>query len=177
MKLYFRALALCALFVCAEPKIAQADVSDGTMLNTQTVMPLMRWVEAETGVKVPVLPTVIASHSRLWHMISMRRGVIAGQPQSVFAGSTIILNDRTWDPDDDVQVSLLVHELVHYAQSFMPKSRWGCSDQKEVMAYTLQNRWLEEHGHHAFATHAWIARVSQCEDAPDTMISMAQAQE
>lgn len=172
MKNYFLMSTLLIALAIGAPNLVHAETEDGTMVNVALVAKLMSWVERETGASVPVLPSVISSHSRMWKAVGSR--ATAGHPEAVFAGGTIILDSDKWDVQDPRQISLLVHEMVHYAQSFMRKN-WACNDAKEQQAYRLQNKWLAQHGKPAFASAAWIERLSSCGSDSDS-VDLAQRQ-
>ena len=165
MKKYFRLFWFFAL-ILDFPLPAQAEVEEETHIDPAIVAPLMVWVENELGVKVPVLPQVIASRDRFDRVLRRMGGGFAGRPQSAYVPGVVLMDNLTWDPEESTQLSLLVHELVHHAQMFMPNKTWACPQAKETQAYTLQNRWLEQKGHSPFVNVAWIARVSSCPERP-----------
>lgn len=148
------------LLVATPSFTARAEVEDGAVVSQSVVAPLMAWVERETGVRVPALPPVVASHERFSQIISTL-GRLAGRPKAMFTAGTILLDSDYWDPEDSTQQSILLHELVHYAQSFM-RHEWACSREKEYQAYTLQNKWLQQTEHTSFVTVAWIDRMASC---------------
>lgn len=170
MKTIVLALVLAALLGgYAQP--ARADYEDGTHIPQEVIAPLMAWVEQQVGVRVPVLPNVVASREQLTEIVS-HMGRLAGRARALYIGGMVIVDNDAFDPEDSTQISLLVHELVHYAQSFKRVSVWSCAQEKEVEAYTLQNKWLEEQGHAAFVSASWIKRASSC---PTTATAMAMA--
>lgn len=140
---------------------ARADFEDGQRVPAQIIAPLMAWVEAQTGVRVAALPQVIASHSKLMAIVK-RMGPIQGRARAMFVGGGVIVDSNHFDAQDVTQMSLLVHELVHYAQAQRRGADWGCAQEKEVEAYTLQNKWLAEQGSSPYVSASWIARVSAC---------------
>lgn len=164
-------ILLFSAFLATAPQAARADFEDGDRIPDAVIAPLMAWVEAQTGVRVPVLPHVIASRSQLTQIVS-RMGSIAGRARALYVGGTVFLDHRLFDAEDSTQLSLLVHELVHYAQSFK-RGPWACPQAKEVEAYTLQNKWLEEQGHSPFVTASWINRMASCPSTPTT-VALAQ---
>lgn len=164
-------LAFIMALTLGFPQLAKADFEDGDIVPATVIAPLMTWVEAQTGVKVPALPRVVASHSRLGEVVR-GMGRISGRARALYVGGQVILDDRSFDIEDDTQISLLVHELVHYAQSFKRNAAWGCAQAKEVEAYTLQNQWLEERDHSPFVRASWINRMAAC---PTTTSSVAVA--
>ncbi len=139
---------------------AFADYEDGDQISQEIIAPLMAWVEAQTGVRVPALPNVVASRSKLTYVVS-KMGRVSGRVRALYVGGIVILDHRYFDAQDSTQLSLLVHELVHYAQSFR-RTGWSCAQEKERQAYTLQNRWLQERGHGSFVSVSWIKHMAAC---------------
>jgi len=166
-------MILVSALTAGFPQPVHADFEDGAVVPPAVIAPLMAWVEAQTGVRVPVLPKVVASHSRLSEIVS-RMGRIAGRARALYTGGMVVLDDRYFDVEDETQVSLLVHELVHYAQSYNRTAVWTCAQAKEVEAYTLQNKWLEERGHSPYVQASWINRAAACPTTTST-VAMASA--
>ncbi|MGQ3486991.1 DUF6647 family protein [Roseovarius pacificus] len=54
-----------------------------------------------------------------------------------------ILLVRPWDPSNALDVSVLLHELVHHRQA---PHHWYCPAAQELSAYRLQEAWLVEQG-------------------------------
>jgi len=170
MKVFILALFVLALLVAA-PSAARADYEDGDRVPDAIVAPLMSWVERQVGVRVPALPRVITSHSKLIRAVR-RMGPVAGRARALYAGGTVLLDHYSFLPEESTQLSLLVHELVHYAQSFQRNTNWACPRAKEFQAYTLQNKWLEQQGHAPYVSASWIRRMASCPTSP-TMVAMA----
>jgi len=173
MKKTLLVLFFLAFSVAFVPQACADDYEDGARLPASVILPLMRWVEMHTGVSVPYLPQVIASQSILSDIVG-RKGRIAGRARALYVSGMVVLDHRYFDPEDSTQLSLLVHELVHYAQSYRNVSVWACPQEKEVEAYTLQNKWLEEQGHSPFVRASWIERMGTCPTAGDTAVASAE---
>jgi len=156
-------LAVFMLSLSLMSGIARAEVPDGTKIDPQLVGGLMRWVERETGYHAPAQPVVVASEEK-FQLVMQMRGVHYADARAMYIPGTVILDNNSWEEDDPVQISLLVHELVHHAQLFS-KRKYACADAKEYEAYVIQNRWLEAHGQSPFASQSWIDRMSHCEGA------------
>lgn len=167
-------ILLFAALIMSFPQTARADYEDGDRVPEAVIAPLMAWVEMQTGVKAPVLPAVVASHSKLTQVVS-NMGRLAGRARALYTGGMVVLDHRYFDAEDSTQISLLVHELVHYAQSFKRMGTYACAQAKEVEAYNLQNKWLEEQGHSPFVTASWINRMAACPAGAGT-VALAQAQ-
>lgn len=172
MKL-IRLILFVSVLTLGFAQAARADFEDGQAVPEAIVAPLMAWVEAQVGVRVPALPRVVASHTQLSEIVS-NMGRLAGRARALYVGGRVVLDDRSFDEEDDTQLSLLVHELVHYAQSFKRNTAWACPQAKEVEAYTIQNKWLEERDHGPFVRATWINRMAACPTAPSA-VEMASA--
>jgi len=57
---------------------------------------------------------------------------------------TILLSDR-WKSDAPVELSVLVHELVHHMQN-LAQLTYPCPEAREAMAYAAQEKWLSLFG-------------------------------
>lgn len=142
---------------------AQAEVPDGTKIDTGLVGRLLGWVNQETGYQAPSQPVVLASEEK-FKMVMKMRGVHYADARAMYIPGMVILDNGSWEEDDPVQVSLLVHELVHHAQLYS-KRQYPCAAAKEYEAYTIQNKWLEQHGEAPFASQSWIDRMAHCDGA------------
>lgn len=172
VKLYFRSLILLLLIaIIYQP--AAARVEDGTVVDPAVIRPLMKWVEQRTGQTVPVLPRVVASRIEFQKILASMGSEFEGRPQALYIPGTIYVDHLRWDPEDYVQLSLVIHEMVHHAQLFMTDRKWPCPDARETQAYQLQNQWLSENNHYPFVQAAWIERVSAC-PAQDHPLQLAQ---
>lgn len=139
---------------------AQAAINDGVTISHNDVWPLMEWVEARVGQKVPGLPKVTASGTRLKTALGLH-GVQQARAMAAYIPGEVILNHIIWDRNSKQSTSYLVHELVHHAQFFSDK-KYACDNAKEREAYELQNQWLAEQGEPPAATERFIDEVSAC---------------
>ncbi len=140
-------------------------VPDGTPIDPLLVKELLAWVSAQSGYQPPSPPVVIASRQKFVQLMR-RTGARLSGARAMYIPGMVVLDNNTWDAQDAMQLSLLVHDLVHHAQLFSGKT-YSCRASKEFEAYTLQNKWLAERGAGFFASDAWIERMSQCpENAP-----------
>jgi hypothetical protein len=129
---------------------AHAGVEDGDDLDISIVLPLMAWVEHYTGVKAEMLPKVIASHKLLIKTTSHLKDQSANHMAvGAYIPGVVIVDDRNWDPNDPVELSILVHELVHHDQLYMQTTD-ACHEEMERQAYTLQNKYLTDRGESPF---------------------------
>lgn len=159
---FMLALAFVAgLSVSSTP--SYAVVEDGTHVDQNDVWPLMEWVEAQTGVKVPGLPTVTASGTRLKTAMGLQ-GIQQARSMAAYIPGQVIINHVIWDRTSVRSTSYLVHELVHHAQFFSNK-KYACNNEKEREAYEMQNKWLAERGEGPIVTERFIKDISSC-DSP-----------
>lgn len=172
MKTVYFILFVLALLVAA-PQTARAEYEDGARVPDAVVAPLMAWVERQVGVRVPALPRVIASHSKLMQAVRYM-GPVSGRARALYSGGVVLLDHYAFEPEESTQLSLLVHELVHYAQSFKRSTTWECARSKEFEAYTLQNKWLGEQGHSPYVSATWIRRMAACPTDTSSTVALAQ---
>lgn len=66
-----------------------------------------------------------------------------------------ILLTEPWSPGDARNVSVLLHELIHFRQE--GAGYWRCAGARELPAYKAQDSWLRERG--LKADVSWIAVV------------------
>ena len=52
---------------------------------------------------------------------------------------------RGWTGSTDVEVSILVHEMVHHFQNLLG-FKYACAQEREKLAYMAQDRWLARSG-------------------------------
>jgi hypothetical protein len=140
---------------------AQAAVPDGTMISSDVVRPIAQWVEGATGKKVRVMPMVVASGTRLKNSLGLE-GVQQARSVAAYIPGQIIINHIQWDPESINSVSYMVHEMVHHAQT-LSGQKYACNNAKEGEAYTLQNRWLKEHGEDPIYDAEWIKDIATCD--------------
>lgn len=138
-----------------------AVVEDGTHVDQNDVWPLMEWVEAKVNVRVPGLPVVTASGTRLKTALGLQ-GIQQARSMAAYIPGQVILNNIAWDRESVRSSSYLVHELVHHAQFFSSK-KYACNNEKEREAYVLQNQWLAERGESPIVTQRFIDDISSCE--------------
>src|SRR5271170_3528427 len=160
MKKYFIILPLLSILGLAN--CAQtAAVSDGTIIQPETLKPYANWVQSAMNVEMVSLPITTASGMQLKTSLGLK-GVQQARAMAAYLPGRIILNNVAWDPESLRSQSYLVHELVHHAQLISGK-HYQCDDAKEREAYTLQNRWLVERGEEPMVDEAFIDKISACQ--------------
>lgn len=140
-----------------------AVVEDGTNVDQNDVWPLMEWVESKVDVRVPGLPVVTASGTRLKTALGLQ-GIQQARSMAAYIPGQVILNHVAWDRQSVRSTSYLVHELVHHAQ-FFSKKKYACNNEKEREAYVLQNKWLAERGESPIVSERFINDISSCDNS------------
>jgi hypothetical protein len=160
MKSYLKVLPLLSLLALANCAETGGAVADGTILEPQTLKPYANWVQTAMNVDMVSLPITTASGTRLKTSLGLK-GVQQARAMAAYLPGQIILNNVAWDPDSLRSQSYLVHELVHHAQLISGR-HYACDNAKEREAYTLQNRWLVEHGDSPLVSQDFIDKISAC---------------
>lgn len=159
------AVALATALTAFCPTFPRAETSTGT--------PAAMWQQAES---MPALVSALeawldaatewprrnaAPHIRLvsqWEAAALQgegASLQRGRLRGLYAPErSEILLVRPWDPQRVEDVSVLLHELVHYRQA---PHHWYCPAAQELPAYRLQEEWLSEQGFTADVN--WIAIV------------------
>lgn len=154
------AAALALLLASAAPALAGDGAGEAHRVPPAIVAPLLDWVGRHTGQPGLVPPVIIASRQALRRLD--RTAQLAGTDErlrAAYVPGVVILDSDTWSPADPVELSYLVHELVHHAQQLA--GRGGeCRGRREEEAYRLQNLWLAEQGLPPEHDPAWIARAA-----------------
>jgi hypothetical protein len=153
-------IVLLAFTIFSLTNCADTTVADGTIIPPAQVQPLANWVQQQTGVKMAALPITEASGMMLKTSLGLE-GVQQARAVAAYLPGQIFINNVIWDPSSLVSQSYLVHELVHHAQLFSGVT-YPCPEAKEREAYTLQNKWLVEHGESPIVSDGWIENMSQC---------------
>lgn len=111
---------------------------------------LMAWVAATTGLpeerelpRVQLQSAQALSDLRYRNIGAQRRHEVAGL--YVDFTRTIHLSDN-WDSRSVIDVSVLVHELVHHLQNVAGLT-YACAAEREKLAYQAQDQWLAMFGH------------------------------
>jgi len=102
-----------------------------------------------------VSPSTIASLRYGKDLSSLNGEVVAADDQTTSQQETVSLYDdatqtiylpKGWSGATDVEVSILVHEMVHHFQNLLGLFKYGCAQEREKLAYVAQERWLVRSG-------------------------------
>ena len=164
-RLLLASVLLClALGGCAAhaPPARAQGVAEGTALDPAPFRPLARWVALRFGMDELPLPAVVASRQMLESTDRRMNLARSGERmRALYTPGIIVLSPETWDPRDPLELSFVVHELVHHAQ-IMSGRHAPCPEALEEEAYILQNAWLEEQGRPPLYDPHWITDRARC---------------
>jgi hypothetical protein len=99
-----------------------------------------------------VAPSTIASLG--YKKLLSDPSVLAGSETTASQLNTVSLYDdvtqtiylpKDWTRGADVEVSILVHEMVHHFQNLLG-FKYACAQEREKLAYMAQDRWLGQSG-------------------------------
>lgn len=106
---------------------------------------LLAWIGLNTGYDVEIaLPNVIMTKAQNLcanYGLEGKEECAAANIKAFYNKSYTIYLQSDFDPDDKVDRSRLVHELVHYVQWANKENQRTCLGHLEVEAYELQDRW------------------------------------
>lgn len=129
------------------------------------IMAIMLWISADLGLPsiaqlpgVEFVPRAEIAERRLSRITAVRpdrtaadrrRSTLFGASHDVHAfyddGTKTIVLPEDWMTESPVDVSILVHELVHHMQN-LGGIKYECAAAREKLAYRAQSRWLELFG-------------------------------
>ncbi len=113
---------------------------------------LLVWISGVTGLPVGTeVPAVrFEAPARIQEFINPRQSRLSSAPIEFALAYYDTRRDeivlpRGWRPDDPFDVSILVHELVHFMQDEAGR-RYPCPGAREKEAYAAQEAWLKSQG-------------------------------
>jgi predicted metalloprotease len=110
-------------------------------------------IDRHPGIEL-VSPSTIASLRYEKNLSSLNGEVVVAGGQTASQQETVSLYDdatqtiylpKGWSGTTDVEVSILVHEMVHHFQNLLGL-KYECAQEREKLAYTAQDRWLVRSG-------------------------------
>lgn len=141
-----RAPLLAVLAALASPAIS-APGTDRVALDSLGLA-IEAWVTQATGMPVPAsLPDFIfVEPASMPDLMSRRAGSTGAFDQSGIVTfydsvSRVVYLPAGWTGTTPAELSILVHEMVHHAQTASGR-RFACGAQREKEAYQAQARWL-----------------------------------
>lgn len=139
---------------------ANARFSSLTKAEPNHMASVVRWISAASVLpstvrfpEINIIPLeTIASHRRSLAGPGLQeesRGAVADGDGDILAfydrNKATIYHGNNWTGDNPVEMSILVHEMVHHMEA-MAEIRGYAESGGERLAYALQDRWLKAHG-------------------------------
>jgi hypothetical protein len=138
-----------------EPAVAPPAAAAPTLAVRQAVLltAVTGWVAAELGEPLPDVqprivfldPTTLRALRLADQMLPPGDAVGHDVLALYRARDHTLFLPRGWSGASATEVSVLVHELVHHFQA-LRGDRHACPNEREKLAYEVQERWLQSHG-------------------------------
>jgi hypothetical protein len=123
------------------------QIGSSAKISSDTVRSYINWIIQQTGwsaARVPPIKTTSFAHLRELSGLSSDEEWI--RPAAFYSKSEhLIYLADSWNKDDLVDQSILVHELVHHLQ-IEDHIQFACWGRYEAQAYELQIKWLRAQG-------------------------------
>jgi len=140
-----------------------AHARGAELVSITEIRPLIEWVETRTNLMLLPRPKIFVSSEALSKLTDAVDSAESQNHQRIAAyrDGVILINEDYWHPGNIADESVVVHELVHYAQD-VGGLHYACSNLREEEAYRMQNMFLLEHGERAFLDEADMDRLAVC---------------
>ena len=138
-------------------------------IASDAVRSYINWIVQQTGWPVADIPPIkITTFGQMSDMLLGAFGGVEGiRPAALYSKSEhLIYLADSWNKDDLLDQSILVHELVHHLQ-IENRIQFECWGRYEAQAYELQAKWLRTQGikdPYSFlhASRATIGSLAEC---------------
>jgi hypothetical protein len=147
---------------------AKSDVGSLAKISSETVRSYINWIIQQTGWPAAGMPPIkITSFAHLRELSGLSSDAEWIRPAAFYSKSEhLIYLADSWNKDDLVDLSILVHELVHHLQ-IEDHIQLACWGRYEAQAYELQIQWLRTQGvkdpHNLLhASKASIETLAEC---------------
>jgi hypothetical protein len=126
---------------------AKSDVVHSAEISSETVRGYINWITQRTGWPAAGMPPIkITSFARLRELSGLSSDAEWIRPAAFYWKSEhLIYLADSWNKDDLVDQSILVHELVHHLE-IEDHIQFACWGRYEAQAYELQIQWLRAQG-------------------------------
>jgi hypothetical protein len=137
-------------------------------ISSETVHSYINWIIQQTGWPAADVPPIrVTSFAHLRELSGLSSDEEWIRPAAFYSKSEhLIYLADSWNKDDLVDQSILVHELVHHLQ-MEDDIQFACWGRYEAQAYELQIQWLRAQGvkdpHNLLhASKASIESLAEC---------------
>jgi hypothetical protein len=126
---------------------AKSDAVPSAKISSDTVRSYINWIIQQTGWPTADTPPIkITSFAHLRELSGLSSDAEWIRPAAFYSKSEhLIYLADSWNTDDLVDQSILVHELVHHLQ-LEDHIQFACWGRYEAQAYQLQIQWLRTQG-------------------------------
>jgi|TARA_R110000772_G_scaffold206792_3_gene317393 hypothetical protein len=123
----------------------KAAAAESLHIPTGLIQELHQWIGIKTELPEPNKPaTIVFADAQDVAKPSEMASIIGRTPRGLYDPDTgTITLVRPWSTDNQQDVAVLLHELVHHRQS---DTHFYCEAAKERAAYNIQKDWLAERG-------------------------------
>lgn len=147
---------------------AEQEVGPSAKISSETVRSYINWIIQQTGWPATGIPPIkMTSFAHLRELAGLSSDVEWIRPAAFYSKSDhLIYLADSWNKDNVVDQSILVHELVHHLQ-IEDHIQFACWGRYEAQAYELQIQWLRSQGvkdpHNLLhASKASIESLAEC---------------
>jgi hypothetical protein len=147
---------------------AKSDVGPSARISSETVRSYINWITQRTGWPDAGMPPIkITSSAHLRELSDLASDAEWIRPAAFYSKSEhLIYLVDSWNKDDLIDQSILVHELVHHLE-IEDHIQFACWGRYEAQAYELQIQWLRTQGVNdpnnlLHASEASIESLAEC---------------
>jgi hypothetical protein len=122
---------------------AEQEIASSLKISSETVRSYINWINQQTGWPAAGIPTIrVTSFAHLRELSGLSSDAEWIRPAAFYSKSEhLIYLADSWNKDDLVDQSILIHELVHHLQ-IQDHIEFTCWGRYEAQAYELQIQWL-----------------------------------
>jgi hypothetical protein len=126
---------------------AEQEIATSLKISSETVRSYLDWIIQQTGWPGANEPPIrLTSFAHLRELSGLSTDAERIQPAAFYSMSEHLIDlADSWNKDDLVDQSILVHELVHHLQ-IEDHIQLACWGRYEAQAYELQIQWLYAQG-------------------------------
>jgi hypothetical protein len=146
----------------------KSDISPSAKISSETVHSYIAWIIQRTGWPAANVPPIkITSFAHLRELSGLSSDAEWIRPAAFYSKREhLIYLADSWNKDDLVDQSILVHELVHHLE-IEDHVQFACWGRYEAQAYELQIQWLRTQGvddpnNLLHASEASIESLAEC---------------
>ncbi|MDR3450128.1 MAG: hypothetical protein P4M15_10355 [Alphaproteobacteria bacterium] len=125
------------------------------------IRPLVEWVETRMNLMLLPRPAIYISDTAIQRLASFDADSDGTRKIGAYHSGMIYISSDYWQPGNIADDSVIIHELVHYAQD-IGYDTYACANAREYEAYNLQNAYLAQHGERPIIDADDLAALAHC---------------